>query len=199
ERALELLDAELLLEARRPLRRPEQALRPEAVVAEAGRLLYRLVSHLPLQRAFLPDEDVGDEQDEDEEGELREAEPAERVELHGERIEKDDLDVEDDEQHRGEVEAHVEALRLHRPLRDARLERHRARARPPRRPLRELEGHDEHRARNSEREDPVDEEWQPAVEHVARLPLPVRARARTHRTADVINADRAARTGTESA
>ena len=37
--------------------------------------------------------------------ELDESEPAERVELHGERVEEDDLDVEDDEEHRREVEA----------------------------------------------------------------------------------------------
>ena len=39
-------------------------------------------------------------------------EPAERVELDRERIQKDDLDVEEDEEHRGEVEADREALVL---------------------------------------------------------------------------------------
>src|SRR5206468_2773013 len=120
----------------------------------------------PVERALPPDVDVGDEEDEDEEGELREAEPAERVELDGERVEEDDLDVEDDEEHRRQVEAHAEALARQRPRRDARLERHGPSTGAARGPLRELERHPHHRARNDEREDAVDQEWQPAVEHL---------------------------------
>src|SRR3954471_19434773 len=81
---------------------------------------------LPLERALPPDVDIGDEEDEHEEGELGESEPAEGVELYGERVEEDDLDVEDDEEHRREVEAHREALGLHLALRDAGLEGDRA-------------------------------------------------------------------------
>ena len=66
---------------------------------------------------------------------------AELVEDHRERIEKHDLDVEDDEEHRRQVEADREALLLRRPGGDARLERHRARAGPCARALREDEGH----------------------------------------------------------
>ena len=44
---------------------------------------------------------------------------------HRERIEKDDLDVEEDEQHRRQVEADGEALRSRRARRDAGLERDR--------------------------------------------------------------------------
>ena len=51
-----------------------------------------------------------------------------RVEHHGERVEEDDLDVEDDEEHRRQVEADREAL-LRRPGRDAGLERDRLGAR----------------------------------------------------------------------
>ena len=53
----------------------------------------------------------------------------------------------------------------HLALRDARLERDHPRARPPRRPLGEGEGHDDHRRRDGERHQPVDEEGQPVAQH----------------------------------
>ena len=72
----------------------------------------------------------------------------ELVQDHGERIEKDDLDVEEDEEHRGQVEADGEALPLRRPLRDAGLERDRPGAHAPVRPLGEDEAADHHRCRD---------------------------------------------------
>src|SRR4029079_1282402 len=81
------------------------------------------VSLAPLERSLPPDVDVGDEQDDQEDEELEEPEPRELVEDHGERVEKDDLDVEQDEEHRRQVEADGEALALWRTLRDAGLER----------------------------------------------------------------------------
>ena len=48
--------------------------------------------------------------------------------MHRERVQEHDLDVEDDEEHRRQVEADREALLLRRPRRDAGLERDRARA-----------------------------------------------------------------------
>src|SRR6266852_7410000 len=93
----------------------------------------------PLEGTLAPDVDVGHEQDDDEERELDEPEPAERVELHGERVQEHDLDVEDDEKHRREVEADGEALGLHLTQRDAGLEGDPAGPRPPRGPLGEGE------------------------------------------------------------
>src|SRR4029077_20069384 len=81
----------------------------------------------------------------------------------------DDLDVEDDEEHRRQVEADREALTGGRPGRDARLERDHPGACPGLRPGAEDEGHADHRERDREREQPVHQERQPAVEHA---PLP---------------------------
>src|SRR6185312_13935393 len=58
---------------------------------------------LPIERALAPDVDVGHEQDHQEDGELSEAEPGELMENDSERIQEDDLDVEDDEEHRRQV------------------------------------------------------------------------------------------------
>src|SRR5207244_3654559 len=84
-------------------------------------------SLLPLQRSLPPDVDVRDHEDRDEEEELEEAEPGKLVEDDGQRIQKDDLDVEDDEEHRRQVEADRETLRVGHAGRDARLERKRSR------------------------------------------------------------------------
>src|SRR5207253_2688330 len=117
-------------------------------------------------RSLPPDIDVGERQDHEEEAELEEPEPRELVEDDSERVEEDDLDVEDDEEHRGQVEADREALRLRRPLRDARLEGEHACARAPRRPLRERERHHDHRRRDREAEEAVDQKGKPVAEHV---------------------------------
>src|SRR5206468_6056328 len=71
---------------------------------------------VPLERPLPPDVDVGDREDHQEEEELHEAEPGELVEDHRERVEEDNLDVEDDEEHRREVEADREAFLVGRPL-----------------------------------------------------------------------------------
>src|SRR5690606_1842337 len=76
-----------------------------------------------------------------------------------------DLDVEEDEQHRGQVEADGEALPAHRPRGDARLERDGAVADHPPRPLREREARGDHRRRDRQREEAVDQEGEPVVEH----------------------------------
>src|SRR5262249_15055989 len=67
---------------------------------------------LPIERPLPPDVDVAEGEDGDEEEELDESEPGELMEDDGQRVEEHDLDVEDDEQHRGEVEADREALLL---------------------------------------------------------------------------------------
>src|SRR3954464_5390785 len=65
-----------------------------------SRLLLRSVplASVPLQTSAAPDVGVGDEDREDEQHHLGQSEPAEGVEGHGPGIEKDDLDVEDDEE-----------------------------------------------------------------------------------------------------
>src|SRR6266545_3869765 len=63
-----------------------------------------------------PDVHIREREDRDEEGELREAEPAQRLQNDTEWIEKDDLDIEDDEEHRRQVEADREAVRVGWPL-----------------------------------------------------------------------------------
>src|SRR5688572_1726788 len=64
---------------------------------------------VPLQPAAAPDVGVRDEDRADEQDHLDEAEQAELAEGDGPRVEEDDLDVEDDEQHRGQVELDREA------------------------------------------------------------------------------------------
>src|SRR5215469_2987868 len=58
---------------------------------------------IPLQPAAAPDVGVGDEHRDDERDHLHQAEDPELVEVDGPRIQEDDLDVEDDEQHGREV------------------------------------------------------------------------------------------------
>src|SRR5207249_6007384 len=99
--------------------------------------------------------------------ELEEAEPRELVQDHGQRVEEDDLDVEEDEEHRRQVEVDGEALRAWRPLRDTGLERDPPRTHPARRSLREDEAEDDHRRRDRKCEQPVDRKRQPVVEHAS--------------------------------
>src|SRR5215217_8302462 len=62
----------------------------------------RLLS-VPVQAATSPDVGVGDEHGGDEDDHLDQPEDAERVVRDGPGIEEDDLDVEDDEEHRDQV------------------------------------------------------------------------------------------------
>src|SRR5215510_14055190 len=121
---------------------------------------------LPVEGPLAPDVDVGDHQDQEEHGELGEAEPGELMENDTKRIQEDDLDVEDDEEHRRQVEADGEALAARWAGRDARLERDPARPRATLRAGCEDEREDDHRDRNQCCEQRVDEERQPVVEHV---------------------------------
>src|SRR4051794_20385327 len=61
---------------------------------------------VPLQAAASPDVRVDDEHRSDEQHHLDKAERAEPIEGNGPRVQEDDFDVEDDEQHRGQVELH---------------------------------------------------------------------------------------------
>src|SRR5207249_2214958 len=88
---------------------------------------------------------------------------------HRERIEKDDLDIEENEEHRRQVEVDVEALLLRHSLGDAGLERDRAGAHAAVRSLREDEAPDHHRCRDHQGEEPVDRKRQPVVEQRASL------------------------------
>src|SRR5215216_5384255 len=139
----------------------------------------------PFERSLLPDVDVGDGEDCEEEPELREGERVHLVEDDRDREQEHDLDVEDDEEHRRQVEADRESLPLRRPGRDARLE-----GNPPRaRALgagREEEGHRDHRGRDQERDDRVGEEREPDIERCEGKP---RHRGHSIRT----SIDRAAR------
>src|SRR5262249_45157982 len=137
---------------------------PRARAPSAGRAR-PAASLAPLERPLAPDVDVGEQQDAEEDQELGEPEPRELVEDHGQRVEEDDLDVEEDEEHRRQVEVHREALRARRSLRNARLERDTAGAHAPCGPLREEEAGGDHRRRDRQREQPVDQKRQPVVEH----------------------------------
>src|SRR4051794_12409674 len=64
---------------------------------------------VPLEPAAAPDIGERDEHGGDEEHHLDQPEEAEAVEVHGPGIEEDDLDVEDDEEHRRQVVLHGEA------------------------------------------------------------------------------------------
>src|ERR1700739_3809084 len=58
---------------------------------------------IPLQPAATPDVDVGDKHRGYERDHLPQAKPPELVEIDSPRVQEDDLDVEDDEQHRRQV------------------------------------------------------------------------------------------------
>jgi hypothetical protein len=91
------------------------------------------------------------------------------VEDHSERIQEHDLDVEDDEEHRREVEADREALNSGRAGRDAGLKRELAPAYMLMRARRKDEGEPHHRCGNDQRENRVDQERQPVIEHASFL------------------------------
>src|SRR6266496_6567907 len=71
----------------------------------------------PVQPAALPHVDVGHEHERDEDGHLGQAEQAELTEAHGPGEQEDGLDVEDDEQHRDDVELHGEPFTRGEPRR----------------------------------------------------------------------------------
>src|SRR6187455_298548 len=60
----------------------------------------------PVEDTLPPDVDVADQQDEEEDGDLDEAGPAELPERHRPRIEERDFDVEQQEDHGNQVELH---------------------------------------------------------------------------------------------
>src|SRR4051812_5922695 len=64
------------------------------------------LASVPLEAAAPPDIGERDEHGGDEQDHLDEPEQAQLVEENGPGIEEDDLDVEDDEEHRGEVVLH---------------------------------------------------------------------------------------------
>src|ERR1700754_3350880 len=66
----------------------------------------------PLERAASPDVDEGDDQQHDEHDRLDQREAPVGPQLHRDRVEEDHLDVEQDEQHRDQVEADPEAEAL---------------------------------------------------------------------------------------
>ena len=88
-----------------------------------GRRRTRCCGSLPFERSSSPDVDERHEQQRDEDDRLDEREDPERLELHGDRVEEDDLDVEQDEEHRDQVEADPEAEVLRDVRRQAALVR----------------------------------------------------------------------------
>src|ERR1700712_4475171 len=62
----------------------------------------------PLEGAASPHVQERDDQQDDEHAGLDQREGPERAQLHGDRVEEHDLDVEQDEQHRDQVEADPE-------------------------------------------------------------------------------------------
>src|SRR5205807_1710197 len=151
-----------------PSRRPRSRRRPAPSSASATALIGGrdpAAALLPLERALPPHVHVRDDEDDDEEQELDESEPGEGVQDDRERIQEDDLDVEDDEEHRRQVEADREALLARRPGGDAGLERDRPRADAAVWAGRQGERREDHRSGNQQSECSVDQERQPVVEH----------------------------------
>src|SRR2546421_981395 len=68
-----------------------------------GFFYFAPVFSVPLQAAAAPDVGVGDEDGEDEQQHFDEPEEPQGVEADGPGVEEDDLDVEDDEEHRRQV------------------------------------------------------------------------------------------------
>src|SRR3954453_1294420 len=78
-----------------------------------SRLTISMTSVLaPLERATSPHVHEGDDEERDEDDGLDQGEGAEVPQLHRDRVEEHDLDVEQDEQHRDQVEADAEAEAL---------------------------------------------------------------------------------------
>src|SRR5919197_6326808 len=71
-------------------------------------------SLVPIQAAAAPHVGVGDEHGDDEQDDLDQPEQAERLVGDGVRVQEDDLDVEDDEQHRRQEVLDREAVRAER-------------------------------------------------------------------------------------
>src|SRR5262245_9028440 len=70
----------------------------------AGSFSSSPMTSVPVQSAAAPHVGVHDQHGADEQQHLDEAEEPERVEVNRPRVEEDDLDIEDDEQHRHEEE-----------------------------------------------------------------------------------------------
>ena len=158
--------------------RPSRPGAPTARRTVAPTRVVDLLHRTPLERAG--GEEIGErhEQHEQEDAHGDEAVGAEPAEHRGERIEEDDLDVEDDERHRDQVELHREALGRLVLGHDAALVRRFLRRRRPLRPE-ELRG-DERQGR--EQHDQHDHAEDRQVDAHAR-PLPffgVLDRARRH-------------------
>jgi len=69
-------------------------------------LVIRIELGTPIQHALAPDVDVADDQDQEEDGDLDQPGPAERSHGHRPRIEERDFNVEQQEDHRNQVELH---------------------------------------------------------------------------------------------
>src|SRR5919197_2559375 len=69
-----------------------------------------LLAAFPIEPALLPHVHVGHEHEPDEHHHLDQTEQSERSNRDGPREEEDGLDVEDDEQHRNDVELYRESL-----------------------------------------------------------------------------------------
>src|SRR4051812_2936468 len=66
-------------------------------------------SSCPFERTSPPDVDEADEEEHHEDDRFHESEGSNRLQEHGDGVEEDHLDVEQDEQHRHEVEGDAEA------------------------------------------------------------------------------------------
>src|ERR1700694_4347014 len=125
----------------------------------------RLRLLVPLQASLAPDVREGDEQDAHEHEHLDEAEPLELAEEHCPRVEEDGLDVEDDEQHRRQVEADRQAADGGRVRDDARLVRRHLAPVGLGRAEHEAQGRDRsHKPKNDQDED---QNWDVALEQVS--------------------------------
>src|SRR5664279_1378741 len=82
------------------------------------------LTSFPCQSATADHVDVGDDHRHHEQQHLDEREHPELVERHSPRVEEHDLDVEHDEQHRGDVVLHREAATAHGPVSYTHLRAH---------------------------------------------------------------------------
>src|SRR6266508_5796258 len=123
---------------------------------------------LPIKAPFAPDMRQRDEQDAHEDEHLDEAEPLELVEGDRPRVEEDRLDVEDDEEHRRQVEAHGQAAVGGGVGDDARLIRGELALGGSR--WAEHEAQRDDRSQECEDDQYEDEKWDVALEQVSKRP-----------------------------
>src|SRR5215831_6456968 len=149
--------------ARSSFRVPSRRSSPALSSGCSGRVTRR-ARLFPIEASLPPDVREGDEEDADEDPHLDEAVPLELSEQDGPRVEEHGFDIEDDEEHRGQVEANREAPHSRRVRDDSRLVR--KELLPVRLGRAEKETESDHRPEQAQDDDDEDQNWDVAFQQI---------------------------------